>query len=243
MRRLLAEEILAAWEAGQLQSPAERALILLGRACPDQPPEALAGLTLGQRDRRLLQLRAASIGRALNGVARCPACDCEVGIDADVNDLIERAGEARARVQLESRGCRVQFRPPDSGDLLAIAACKDESEARASLLGRCVLDARRGGVPIAPDELPDEVIGALEEAIGECDPLSETLFHIDCPECGERWVAELDVAAFVWQELRSLALGLLDEVNVLARAYGWSETDVLALSPARRGWYVQRVSG
>jgi hypothetical protein len=33
----------------------------------------------------------------------------------------------------------------------------------------------------------------------------------------------------------------LDEVHVLARAYGWAEAEILRLSEARRSAYLQRV--
>lgn len=110
------------------------------------------------------------------------------------------------------------------------------------MLGRCVLNAWRADTPLAVEALPDDVLTELEEYIAECDPLAETLLGVSCPECGEQWFAELDVVAFLWQELRSLALSLLNEIDALAGAYGWSESDVLALSPTRRAWYLQRVS-
>ena len=34
---------------------------------------------------------------------------------------------------------------------------------------------------------------------------------------------------------------LLMDVHLLARAYGWSEAEVLALSPARRRFYLEMV--
>ncbi len=38
------------------------------------------------------------------------------------------------------------------------------------------------------------------------------------------------------------AKDILFDVDLLARAYGWPEAEVLALSPTRRAWYVEAVS-
>ena len=55
------------------------------------------------------------------------------------------------------------------------------------------------------------------------------------------WQAALDVAADFWLELHAWARGMLREIHTLARAYGWREADILALSPARRRHYLQLV--
>ena len=49
--------------------------------------------------------------------------------------------------------------------------------------------------------------------------------------------------AFVWAEVDAAAQRLLHEVDVLARAYGWTEPEVLALSEARRAAYLRLVRG
>ena len=66
---------------------------------------------------------------------------------------------------------------------------------------------------------------------------------IVCPACGAAYVADLDVAGFVWAELRASAQRLLGEVDTLARAYGWTEPDVLALGERRRAAYLELARG
>ena len=63
-----------------------------------------------------------------------------------------------------------------------------------------------------------------------------------CPTCGAVSQPVLDPAALVWREFAALARRLEDEVHVLARAYGWSEPEILALSEQRRRRYVERVN-
>ena len=62
MRALSAAELLSVWERGTGQPPHERALSLLAAACPESSRDELAILSIGERDKRLLTLRAWTFG-------------------------------------------------------------------------------------------------------------------------------------------------------------------------------------
>jgi hypothetical protein len=94
---------------------------------------------------------------------------------------------------------------------------------------------------VDPCVLPADVRGALAQAMAEADPLAEVLANVACPACGTEFVADLDVGSFVWGELHARARRLLREVHVLARAYGWTEEEVLALPEPRRAAYLSLV--
>src|SRR5262249_26139255 len=106
--------------------------------------------------------------------------------------------------------------------------------AERVLLERCVV-IRSGPA----GELPAEIRASVARAMAEADPLAEVLADIVCPSCEGAFVADVDLGAFVWAELRVRALRLLREVDALARAYGWSESEVLALSARRRAAYLE----
>ncbi len=67
------------------------------------------------------------------------------------------------------------------------------------------------------------------------------LVTLACPGCGAGFVADLDVAAFIWAEFDLAAKRVLGDVDALARAYGWTEPDVLALGDTRRAAYLRLV--
>ena len=46
----------------------------------------------------------------------------------------------------------------------------------------------------------------------------------------------------LWAELEAVARRLAMEVHTLASAYGWSESEILSLSDARRRLYLEMVS-
>lgn len=242
LREPRAAEILAIWETGRHQSAVERALTMLKLACPEKDPEELATLPLGRRDELLLASRRRAVGDTLRAVADCPECGEALEFTLSTRDLL-RAGEATSDAgELTVDGFEVRFRLLDSRDLIEADECAAAEEARMLLLGRCVLAARRDGRSVPPAELPAAVVEALAQRIAVGDPQCETLLDLCCPACRASWAAELDVAGFFWAELRSEAERLLGEVDALARAYGWSESEILALSAARRSWYLNRVT-
>jgi hypothetical protein len=79
--------------------------------------------------------------------------------------------------------------------------------------------------------------------MSEADPLLELDYDLACPQCGAGVRATVDVAAFVWAEVEARSRVLLAEVDLLARAYGWSEDAILTLAPERRARYVELVTG
>jgi hypothetical protein len=134
----------------------------------------------------------------------------------------------------------VRWRPPTAGDLLdAVEGSDDPARARRALLRRCVLAATRAGQPADPGDLPSAVQERLAQAATEADPRADIRFDVPCPECGHRSKAVLDIASCLWAELDTWARGTLLDVHLLARAYGWTEPDVLALSPVRRRHYLE----
>jgi hypothetical protein len=42
---------------------------------------------------------------------------------------------------------------------------------------------------------------------------------------------------FLWNELDDWAARILSQVHILASNYGWSESEIVALSPQRRQYY------
>jgi hypothetical protein len=241
MAPLSAQDILRVWEAGVAQSPADRALAILAAASPGVPGEALAALPVGRRDARLLEIREETFGPTLHGLSPCPRCAERVEFTLEIADLHARvgpaAGPAEGEVRLEDWSLR--YRLPTSGDLAAAAGCGDLGEARRVLAARCILEARRGGAPVEAVAVPPEAISRMAVAMAEQDPSAEMLLDFICPVCGHAGQTLFDIAGYLWEEIRTQAQRLLHEVHALARAYGWREGDILALSAARRRAYLE----
>jgi len=239
MHGLTAAQLLAAWEQGQAQPPAGRARALLAAACPDFSPERLS---IGQRDFQLLELRERTFGSRLDARSRCPACAEQLEVSFTAQDArVCAAAEVPQELVVQQSGHDLRCRLPTQADLEASCGQGDVPAARRYLLERCLLDVRRDGVAAAVDELPDDVMRAVEQAMAAADPQANVQLALSCPACGHQWQEVFDIVSFLWGEVHAWALRLLREVHTLAAAYGWSEADILALSPQRRRMYLEMV--
>ncbi|MEU3660516.1 hypothetical protein AB0E77_12285 [Streptomyces sp. NPDC032940] len=232
-------QVLHLWETGAGHAPPARALLLAETVAP--PGEDVGDLPLSELNALLLDLREGSFGAALPCAADCPNCDepLEVTVTADELRAPGRRnipGPSRAPLTLRAEGYEVVYRPLTGRDLLAIDPASPE--ARRVLLSRCVLASEPGG-----DPLPEKVLERIAQRLADVDPGADTVLSLACPYCRHPWAAALDVAAYLWAEVEGCARRLLHEVHTLARVYGWSESEVLAVSPARRRFYLEATAG
>src|SRR5437660_1052830 len=159
MRAFKAEDFLLVREEAGGHDAVGQAMVLLTNAFSGESVEALGRLPLGRRNDRLLALRERLFGPRLEAYAECPQCGEELELALDANAFPPPADDAPpAQLELEADGYTIRFRLLDSGDLQAAAECADVSDARALLVERCVLEARRGdGDAVAAGELPPEI--------------------------------------------------------------------------------------
>jgi hypothetical protein len=238
-RGLDAEALLACWEQGNGRDPVDRAVVLWRLAEPERPPEELAAAPVGRRDAALLRLRIETFGPLAECFLRCPACDDPLEFPLDLRALlVEAPDNGRGPWTVEAEGFQVRFRLPGSRDLQAAG---DDPEPERALLRRCVLSAGNEQGPVAVDRLPAAVTRAVEAEMGRLDPQADLTLDLGCGACGHRWASAFDIAAFLWRELDVAAGRLLWEVDALARAYGWSEHEILRLGPGRRRRYLELV--
>lgn len=240
MNPLTAQELLHVWEEGRARPTAERALLLLAGACPEQPREALMALPIGRRDALLLTLREWTFGSAVTGLTRCPACGERLELHFSVADVrVDAEPPGDGELTVAAAGYEVAFRLPDSTDLVALHGLDEPAMARHRLLQRCLLGARRNGKTRPVSRLPADTLAAVVQRMGEADPQADVHTALSCAACTHTWRARFDIVSFFWSEIESWAYGILREVHLLASAYRWREADILALSPGRRRVYLE----
>lgn len=234
MDSLTPERLLEVWEAGAQRHPIDRALLLFALAEPTLPGEALADEPLGRRNAALMALRRARFGNPLDAWIDCPACGERMELTIDAAQLPPAPPAAQAPIEVDG----LRFRRPTSRDLAQLVGIDDAGQAALHLLAACA-DTPRGLPQDATglEALLDRVDAALEHD----DPWADPSLPVDCPSCGHAFAAGLDVAAILWDEIDGVARRLLDEVHLLARAYGWHEHEILCLSARRRAAYLQRL--
>ena len=228
MRMLTNPDFLDLWERGARMHPLDRALLTLAAAEPGEPYDALADWPLGKRNAALTTLRRECFGSSFTGWVACPECGERLEFSLDAGTLLESRTQAAAEFAVDGRS----FRPLTSRDLASVAAEIDERAAAHKLLRRSCAEERN---------FTDEELNALDELLAETDPLAETLLDFACAACGHRWQDPFDIAAWFWAEIEARARGLLYDVHTLAAAYGWTESEILALSEQRRAHYLELV--
>jgi hypothetical protein len=240
MRSPTAGEFLDAWERGFDASQVERGLELLSVACPDMPREALEDLSIGERDALLLSLRETAFGHDLTALIRCPSCGESLELGFATTDLRGGASGSPAALALRRDGCEVQLRRLTSRDLAA-AQEGDLAQRRRVLLERCIVSAHIDGAPASAAQLPAAVAEAVVQRVAEADAQADVQLAVSCAACGHAWQVPFDIVSFLWTELEAWAARTLREVHVLASNYGWTEREVLAVSPFRRRQYLGMV--
>lgn len=238
--------VLEVWDRVEAGDPRHAGVAALAVAMPEMPATELADLPLGTRDNLLLRLREQTLGSTLNGRASCPECSVNADFALDVHDFTDFDADGSAQPDqrdflLEEDGASVHFRLPTGADLALAAESYSVKAARDVLLQRCILGAVVDGTDCAPDELPPDLLDRLSQRIEDLDPMAELPLALQCANCGNDWEPLLEIGSFLWAELSELAERLMNDVHTLARSYGWPERDILAMSSARRKFYIELV--
>jgi hypothetical protein len=232
-------DLLTAWEEGLTQTPPRRALTLLMTAHPELPQDRLTKLEIGYRNGLLIDLRETLFGPQLTGLASCPVCSERLELTLDVSDIkIGQSAEPKTELSLSLPNYQIQYRLPNSEDLMLIERTNDLKQAENVLYERCVMSVEHRGKRLNITELPSDVLSQIETAMSEADPQAHVQLNLSCPVCRHNWLATFDIASFLWSEITAWAKRILKEVHTLASAYGWGERDILALSPMRRQYYL-----
>jgi hypothetical protein len=226
-------ELLEIWERGAGEGVSGRALALAGGAAPGISGDDFARMPVGRRDAALIELRQRLFGDHFTGITSCPSCGEEIELTFEASEVRREAARIETATVVAGE-YEIDVRLPSSADLAAIEPLRDLAAARTALLERCITRA-----PLPLEAMPPEVIDAIAERMSELDPQADVSFDVDCPSCAHAWREPFDVVTFLWTELSAWARRLLADVHTLASAYGWSERDILGLSPVRRAAYIE----
>ncbi len=221
MPGLAAAQALDLAERGARADRVRRGLLLHAAARPGDRAAA-EDAALGDLERSAWALRRDSIGGEANAVATCRDCgsDLEFSLPADFAPPPRAAdhadvvhGETTWRVRL-----------PRAGDMRA---------------GALRVERLAEGAPWSDDAFVAKVEAALDAA----DPGMDLRLALTCPDCGAAFEEPFDAVSYFWAEIEEIERRLIGEVAALARAYGWSEVEILGMSARRRALYLAEAEG
>jgi hypothetical protein len=240
MKRPGAFELLAIWESTQHLSLLERSLYLLS-VVYETDTGTIAKLSIGDRDAGLLRFRKKIFGSRLINMAYCPGCGKPVEWETTVDEILlqDIIPDAGMKVfKLESEGYTIDFRLPNSDDIMTAMASGNRQVDVSSFISSCILHIDHLQKNDLTPALPQKVIEDISLRMSEADPQAEISMVLNCPDCKNEWRASFNILSYLWLEIESWAKRILKEVAMLARAFGWSEKEILSLSPQRRQYYL-----
>ena len=235
--------LLQAWEDASPLPMQQRALRLAAVASNQTLLDDVTHWTIRRRDAALFDVRLQHFGRFADGLVSCPHCSEPLEMRLDLLQLRCAAPDDDEQLrQLQVGDLTITWRLPTAADVMVAAAEGEEHGARARLLACCVSAAKRGtdaldvGEVLAHDPaVGQQVAGAIAVEYEDVP----TSLDIECPACGRAADVPFSIETFLWREVDTWARRTLQEVHTLAQAYGWSEGEILALSPARRRLYLE----
>lgn len=187
-------------------------------------------LTVGARTECLLRLAATGDEAEIPLTLRCPnrACGRELEIELGVSEISELQQQA---VNDEAIFVgELRLRRPTGNDQLAWLGRSFEVESEALRQMLCTLVVE--GTPSR------ESLEEIGRVMDEHDPLVNFTVRVQCPDCEQESVCEIDLEDVSLNRLRQAQLRLLAAVHRLAAHYHWSEEEIFKVPHWRRDYYL-----
>lgn len=201
---------------------------------PDR--DAIWRMPVGKRIEGLLGISQLEPPAEIPVEFRCanPACAELIEVGLTIKELLQPAGEQGVGdLSLEVDGRVVTVRRPTGLDQLAWLAepFEDEATALTAMLRSLLTAPVEGG-------LTDEVVAAVEDALDRHDQLGAFRLTVSCPYCEELHPYELDLSELLLGRVRQRQAQLVEEIHTMARAYHWTEGEILSIPRERRARYL-----
>lgn len=204
-------------------------------------------LTVGQRIECLLHLLAADEQAEIALALRCPraACGQELELELSVAELATLQARAYTveQITLQVAGAQLTLRRPTGNDQLDWLQRRFAAEDMAvkAMLRTLLLDGAETAL-IDAAAVPADLVGAVNQAMEEHDPLVNFSLQVQCPDCAAESPHELDLEALALRRLRLAQTRLLASVHRLAAHYHWSEPEIFAVPYWRRAVYLSLIA-
>lgn len=167
--------------------------------------------------------------------ARCNTCEQDFDLPVTLANAPRKfANDTYPVIEVKtSLGLRT-FEGPNGSHEERLATVAPANDPARQLLGLCGLDdsAMADAARFTTHDL--QTIEAAFEA--SCPDVAD-LIHTQCPTCAANIEARIDPLDFAFPRARAL----LHEMHLIARAYHWSESDILTMPSSRRSAYAELI--
>lgn len=196
-------------------------------------PGAAAAMTAPERDRVLAEVWIRTFGVRIVGSPRCAVCAALFDTDVRLDDVANALWPVPPATSIDVGG-GYRFRVPTGVDELAVARLP-RGEAIASLIALCADEN------VAADRAPDAA--AVAATLEREAPVLDLDLDARCPECGAGNTVAFRIQSYLLRALAAERARLPEHLHVLARAYGWSASEILGLPRSTRIKLVRLAEG
>ncbi len=207
----------------------------------------LATLPLYDLDVLLLRLRQSLLGNRIETDAACQASGC--GARMDISFGIEEYLAHHRPLATPWRTRRWLAAPADEAGWFRLTRRSDGGVSGLFRLptARDLLETRqRGGAVTELTQLCIRPVGPgarelrfIESALETIAPSLASDLHGTCPECSAPIIVAYEPRRYCIAELRQRARFVLEDVDLIAQRYHWSESEILAMPNSRRVAYAE----
>lgn len=245
MKALSAEELFYLWDECSNMPVLAKTLLLLQQACNISDNSVITSMSIGERNARLLQLQEWIFGNKMFHITYCQNCNEKLEWETDTTSMFLQNinnNFIAENYTLQFKGYEISYRLINNLDILNIQKNNiSHTEAKASLLQSCLLEAKKSNKIIAIEKLPNTVFDAIEKQMAVNDPQANMQFNLHCPACKHSWQAAFDIMNFFWEEVNIWAERMMQEIYILSHYLHWTEKDILRMPAQRRQKYLQMI--
>ncbi|WDP91224.1 MAG: hypothetical protein HUN04_16590 [Desulfobacter sp.] len=214
--------------AGQVTAVLSAVLSTLGGKPADRR-RVHQRLSIGDRE-FLMRLAARNLGKfTLWHAARCRRCKALFDLEVDEIRLpVRQAAAGYPLAKAATSQGEILVKVPTGEDL-------DRAGTDRTALGRQLVVTED---PSIKEKLTPRDITAIETAVQALSPEITRQIQTRCPECSQENIVDMDPYGAIPHLART---PILTEVDRMARAYHWNETEILNLPQKRRQAYLDLI--
>lgn len=228
--------ILNIWDDCVNKDQIYRGVALASLALKENDTANLMEWSIEKRDTALFHIRKALFGTKFNNITHCPNCAQTMEWELSLPDLeipILDGMPDNLKISIDTTDYNLFVRLPNSNDLLA----NDEMR----IIENCILN---------PDDFPDqnidkklpELVQPINDQYDKNCHASNITYKLKCIDCSHEWQGVFDILTYLWKEIDQWAKSFLNQIYLLARTFGWSETEIINMSENRRNHYLNLIN-
>lgn len=167
--------------------------------------------------------------------SNCVVCGERFDFQVNQSELpFKTAGKGFPYLVVNTQHGLLKFRVPTAKDIEQIADMTGEMFPIRKLLQVCYLSDEKDSI----EELDEQEIDLIESELEKVSPEVTEIVSVQCPECQK--MQNIMIDPYIC--LHKYRTSIYQDINKLAKAYHWSEKDILNLPRSRRKLYLDMIS-